>query len=266
MDEPQLTPGARIPRNTVQAPLCASSRSAMPDSRSHRGAHPEDARDFAPAETPALRAAAEVLSYLLGRDYAQDAALKLVGDHHQLRARQRTAVMRASCPQASAAQRVARRVDPAALAGETLAIDGFNCLISLEAMLSGAPLLRGRDGALRDLASVHGTYRSVDETERAALLLLATLARHGVARAELLLDRPVGNSGRTRALLEGCAAAQGFALEVTLSERVDATLAVSPHIVASSDSWILDRAARSVDLPALVARDENLPLWLVDFA
>lgn len=256
MDEQQLTPGGRTPRNTLRA---------MPDSRSHRGAHPEDARDFAASETPTLRAAAEVLSYLLGRDYAQDAALKLVGDHHQLRARQRMAVLRASCAEASAIRRAARRVDAVALAGETLAIDGFNCLISLEAMLSGAPLLRGRDGVLRDLASVHGTYRSVAETERAAQLLLAALARHGVARAELLLDRPVGNSGRTRALLDRCAAEHGFALEVTLSERVDATLAASPHIVASSDSWILDRAARSVDLPALVAHDEKLALWLVDF-
>jgi hypothetical protein len=238
----------------------------VPDSRNHRGAHPEDERDFAACAVPALREAVLVLSYLLGRDYAPDAALKLVGDHHQLTARQRKAVLRASASESGLPGRLARRVSREALRGATLAIDGFNCLISLEAMLSRAPILRCRDQVLRDLASVHGTYRSVAETEPAAQLLLAALQRHGVARAELLLDRPVGNSGRTRELLERCATGRVFELTVTLRDRVDPELAASPHIVASSDSWILDRAAQWVDLPALIAADEGLALWLIDLA
>lgn len=238
----------------------------MPDSRNHRGAHPEDERDFAASAVPALRVAVVELSYLLGRDYAPDAALKLVGDHHQLTTRQRKGVLRASAPDAALRARLARRASNQALRGATLAIDGFNCLISLEAMLSKAPILRGRDQVLRDLASVHGTYRSVAETERAAQLLLAALQRHGVARAELLLDRPVGNSGRTRELLERCAAASAFDLSVTLLDRVDPELAAAPHIVATSDSWILDRARHWIDLPALIATDESLDLWLLDLS
>jgi hypothetical protein len=238
----------------------------VPDSRKHRGAHPEDERDFAQRAVPALREAVLVLSYLLGRDYAADAALKLVGDHHQLTARQRKAVLRASAPDSALHGRLARRVSSEALRGATLAIDGFNCLISLEAMLSKAPILRCRDGVLRDMASVHGTYRSVAETQLAAELLFTALQRYGVARAELLLDRPVGNSGRTRELLERCAATCTFELMVSLRDRVDPELAVSAHIVASSDSWILDRAAHWVDLPALIAGDEGLELWLLDLA
>lgn len=237
----------------------------MPDSRNHRGAHPEDERDFAPGAVAALRQAALELSYLLGHDYAPDAALKLVGDHHQLTARQRKAVQRASAPEQAIQRRAAHRVDAAGLRDATLAIDGFNCLISVEAMLSKAPILRCRDGALRDLASVHGTYRSVAETEHATRLLLDALVRLGVAQAELLLDRPVGNSGRTRELLERCASDCGFALTIALLDRVDPKLAASAHIVASSDSWILDRAERWVDLPALVAEYAAIDLWLIDF-
>jgi hypothetical protein len=242
-----------------------SESCTVPDTRQHRGAHPEDARDFAAAELPVLRTAAEELSYLLGRSFAPDAALKLVGDHHQLRARQRAAVLRSSCAAAAAESRRSRRIDAAGLAGQRVILDGFNCLIHVEAMLAGAPVLRGRDHVLRDLASVHGTYRSVAETERAAELLLATLVRYRVERAEVLLDRPVGNSGRTRALLQRCATGHALTLEVTLKDRVDAALAAAPSVVASSDSWILDRAARWVDLPALAGADAALPLWLVDF-
>src|SRR5689334_13065911 len=103
----------------------------MPDSRNHRGAHPEDERDFAQAALPALRDAVVELSYLLGCDYAPDAALKLVGDHHQLTTRQRKGVLRASAPDPALSARTARRVPADALRGATLAIDGFNCLISV---------------------------------------------------------------------------------------------------------------------------------------
>lgn len=238
---------------------------SVPDTQSHRGAHPEDARDFAPSAEPSLRAAARELSFLLTHDYASDAALKLVGDHHQLTARQRKAVQRASASDRAIAGRRAHRTAGAQLAGQKLSLDGFNCLITVEAMLSGAPILRCRDGMLRDLASVHGTYRSVQESERAVDLLLEALVRRSVAEAHVLLDRPVGNSGRTRALFERRAESRSLSVRVSLTERVDPELACCADIVASSDSWILDRAARSLDLPALVAEDAELALWLVDF-
>ena len=237
----------------------------MPDTRKHRGAHPQDPEDFGPGAASALIAAASELSFLLEHDYSAEAALKLVGDHHQLKARQRAAVLRAACGDRARARRLSHRVADEALRAQAVALDGFNCLISVEAMLSGAPLFRGRDSALRDLSSVHGTYRSVTETERAIEWMLETLARREVASLRVLLDRPVGNSGRTRAAWLEHGAGRPFALEVQLCDDVDRTLAHETQIVGSSDSWILDRAQRWFDLPALVARDQRLCLWLVDF-
>ena len=69
----------------------------MPDSRQHRGPHPRDAELFAEAALPRLREAVAHYSWLLGRGYAEVAALALVGDHFQLTVRQRQAVQRASC-------------------------------------------------------------------------------------------------------------------------------------------------------------------------
>lgn len=222
----------------------------MPDSRGHRGAHPEDERDFAPSARARLVAAARELSFLLSHAYSPDASLKLVGDHHQLTARQRKAVQRASGARSALRARQLRAVSSAQLAGQRLALDGFNCLITVEAMLGKAPILRSRDHVLRDLSSVHGTYRTVAETERAIALLLATLTRARAAQVEVLLDRPVGNSGRTAALFAQRARELPFPLHVELADRVDPYLANCDAIVATSDSWILDRAARNLDLPA----------------
>jgi hypothetical protein len=237
----------------------------MPDSRSHRGAHPEDVGDFSVDSSAALRRAARELSFLLGHDYAPDASLKLVGDHHQLTARQRKAVARAACSEAARTLRAARRVTVAALRGRVLSVDGFNCLITVEAMLSRAPLFRGRDGALRDLASVHGTYRTVQETERAARSLVCLLAESGVREVRVLLDRPVGNSGRARALLAEAFVRAALPAEVVLSDSVDRELVRTGDVVASSDSWILDRAQAWVDLPAALLTQQTEPPWLIEF-
>ena len=136
----------------------------MPDSRRHRGPHPADEELFAAAELGVLERACAELSWLLSRGYADNAALALVGDRYQLRKRQRLAVLRASCTDDAVVARAARRLDSSAMSGRRVAIDGFNCLITIEAALAGAPIFRGRDGCLRDLASVHGSYRTVEET------------------------------------------------------------------------------------------------------
>jgi hypothetical protein len=214
----------------------------MPDVRSHRGAHPEDARDFRPEVEPTLRRAVEELSYLLTREYGETAALKLVGDRYQLTTRQRSAVLRGACSDAGLAARRARRVEGAALAGAQVAVDGFNCLITVEAMLSGAPLFIGRDGALRDLASVHGSYRRVQETERALGLVASELATLSVRHVTVQLDRPVGNSGRVRALYASCLDTHGIAHDVRLSDHVDRELIELALPVVSSDGYILERA------------------------
>lgn len=199
-----------------------------------------------------LRRAVEELSYLLTRSYGETAALKLVGDRYQLTARQRSAVLRGACADGALAARAARRRDPASLAGAQVALDGFNCLITIEAMLSGAPLFEGRDGALRDLASVHGSYRRVLETERALALIADALARLAVAHVIVELDRPVGNSGRVRALYAACLAARGLSHDVRLGDDVDRTLIGLALPIASSDGFILERAPW-FDLPALIA-------------
>ena len=68
----------------------------MPDSRRHRGPHPSDAMLFGRDDSvQTLRMAAGDFAWLLGRHYAQQAALTLVGNRYQLHRRQRLALSRA---------------------------------------------------------------------------------------------------------------------------------------------------------------------------
>ena len=238
---------------------------AMPDKRKHRGQHPADAHLFDASQLPALQQGVRDLSWLLTHGYTEGAAIKLVGDRYRLQSRQRQAVCRCACSRQSAALRRARLLPPEALRGQTLCIDGFNLLITIESALSGGILLEGVDGCWRDLASIHGSYRRVIETEPAILLAGQALQMLGIAQAVWYLDRPVSNSGRLKQALLEAAAAQGWPWEVELLYNPDQALKDSPAPAASADSVVLDHAAAWFNLARYiiersVPQAEILPL------
>lgn len=236
----------------------------MPDTRTHRGAHPEDAGLFAPERWPTLRRAAAELSWLLDRGYAMRSALALVGDRHALTQRQRLGLARATCSAAQASRRAEHRMDTAALRHATVWIDGYNLLITIEAALGGGLILHGRDDCYRDLASLHGTYRSVEETEPALLLIGRALETWGVSHCCWLLDRPVSNSGRLRERMLALATARQWPWDVELEFSPDQILSQAEGIVVTSDSVILDRCTRWIDLAQAIVTDAVPGAFVVD--
>ncbi len=229
----------------------------MPDRRQHRGPHPEDARLFAGAAWPVLRAAAADLCWLLDRGYAGTSSLKLVGDRYALTQRQRVAVGRCCCPQAACEARRSRQVEPGQLRGRIVAIDGYNVLTTVEAALASGVLLLGRDSVLRDMASVHGSFRRVAETLPAIGLIGDFLARCGAAACHWYLDSPVSNSGRLKTLLRETGEARAWPWQVELVASPDRVLREAAGetgavVVATSDSAILDACGAWVDLAQAV--------------
>ena len=220
----------------------------MPDTRTHRGPHPDDARLFAPDARPRLGTATTDLCWLLSRGYVNPSALKLVGDRYRLCARQRTAVERAACSDADLARRQAHRVEAAELQGRSLWLDGYNVLTTIEAALAGGVILGARDGTYRDMASMHGSYRKVAETLPALELLGQVIGALDVSDCLWYLDRPVSNSGRLKKIIEQMGADRGWAWSVELVPDPDALLAETDQIVATADSVILDRCPRWFNL------------------
>ena len=223
----------------------------MPETREHRGPHPDDAELFAPALIPRLREAVADFSLLLTKGYAAKSTLKLVGDRFSLTQRQRLAVMRSSCSDQQRQSRWQHRVPVEALAGQAIAIDGYNLLITIEAALSGGLIFQGRDGCFRDLASIHGTYRKVEETVPAVELIGDFLdGDSGSPQALWLLDSPVSNSGRFKTLIGELARENHWPWEIRLTISPDAELSRMDTTVVSTDSVVLDACARWTNLAA----------------
>jgi hypothetical protein len=236
----------------------------MSDTRSHRGPHPEDRELFAPGHWPALRAANRELCWLLDRGYAPRSALALTGDRHALVQRQRLAVARCACSREQIESRLSRHVSTESLRESELWIDGYNLLITVEAALAGGIVITGRDRCYRDMASLHGTYREVEETSRAAHLIGSAVAKWGVSRCHWLLDRPVGNSGRLRTTLLEIAQQSGWPWEVDLELSPDKILSGTSGVVATSDSVILDRCRRWYNAAGGIIRGSAPSATIID--
>lgn len=231
--------------------------------RKERGPAPNDDVLFGAAAAADLRVAVEDLSWLLSRDYPVEASLKVVGDRYRLTARQRKAVQRCACSDACRDDRVSRRARIEDVAGADLSIDGFNCIIVTESVLSGAPVFRGRDGALRDLAGVHGTWHQLGVTDASLRALTRVLVDARAGSVRWLLDRPVSNSGRLRELLLSLGRDEGIEWTVEIVDDPDRVLLACGGVVATADARILDGCAGWVDLPAAVAEGALLPSWVV---
>jgi hypothetical protein len=238
----------------------------MPDKRTHRGPHPDDAKLFAPPAIANLKLALADFSLLLTKGYAGKSALKLVGDKFSLTERQRIAIMRSACSDQQLVSRRSREVKLADLGGQAIVIDGYNVLITIEAAMSGACIFKGRDGCFRDLASIHGTYRKVTETIPAVQLIGEFLKVHNVDDCLWLLDSPVSNSGRLKTLIGELARKNKWEWEIELLPSPDAKLIKTDLTAASSDSVVLDGCKRWVNLARAIIEEKVPEARLVDLS
>jgi hypothetical protein len=218
-----------------------------------RGPHPGDAKRFGLAQLARLREAAHDVGWLVDRSYPRESAVRFVGDHYQLAARQRLALFRGTVSEGEQRRRATREERVEDMRGQTVLIDGLNLVITLEVALAGGPLLACADGTIRDLAGLHGSYRPVRHTEEAIERIGGALNALGSAGARIYLDAPVSSSGKLRALFLEHASRWNRPVRVDLVKSPDACLAGERH-VASADAAVIDRSASWFNLGAVLVR------------
>ena len=147
-----------------------------------RGFSPNDERFFNSDALGTLKKAADDLHYLLNKGYQVKGASTFIGNHYQFSEHQRIALMRTVASKENITSRISKLKQADEMTGETVHLDGFNEIITLEVALSGSPILVCMDGTYRDLAGLRGTYRIIDKTELAVRLILSELRKLSVNR------------------------------------------------------------------------------------
>lgn len=188
------------------------------------------------------------LSFLLEKGYGVVSACQLVGNRYKLNKRQQQALRGMSASETSVSTRMKKLVDVQNLKGQTVIVDGFNVLIILESMLSGGYIFKGKDGAYRDLSSIHGSYKKVSQTQEAIMLVGDFFMKYHLEKLIWVFDKPVSNSGKMKAEILEIANEKGWNWEGVLDFNPDKLIAQSEYIAVSSDAWILENASKCYNM------------------
>jgi hypothetical protein len=116
------------------------------------------------------------------------------------------------------------------------------------------------------MASMHGTYRTVEETIPAISLLGELAKEWGIGCCHWLLDQPVSNSGRLKTRLRDLAVQYGWSWEAELTPAPDRVLSQSDQIIATADSQVLDHARRWFNMARLAIESRIAGAWIVDLS
>lgn len=192
------------------------------------------------------------VSYLLSRGFSEKSSVQLVGNRYKLNARQQKAVQGMSAAVEQVKLRTSTHLTTDQLKDQTVIIDAFNIIIILESFFSGAYVFKGVDGCYRDVSSVHGTYKRVQQTQEVLIAVGDFLKNAQVKEVIWVFDQPVSNSGRMKMMLSELSRKRNYTWQCILEYNPDKFLAKSAHIVVSSDAWILDRAQRWFNLSGAI--------------
>ncbi len=230
-----------------------------------RGLDKEDERWFSEKAIDKLRIAQRELQWLLDRSYKLESIMDLVGDHHQLSSRQRTALQRATSSKQQYLRRQSTLLPLEAVKNSCIFVDGFNLIITLEVALSGGVLILGNDGVLRDLAGLRGTYSVIEQTDKALEIIGKSFSLLSAPAIKFFLDAPVSNSGNLRNRILTHAVEWNLPVEVELVPNADVVLTRMERIV-TGDSVLLDECQSWFNISRKIVEDYIDSAWIVSFS
>jgi len=203
--------------------------------------------------------------YLLNRAYPRKASLELVGNHYQLTFDERHLLHRGVFSEGDARKRLRKKVSLQKVSGEELAIDGYNVIITIEAALSGRPLILGDDGFLRDISGLSNNFRRTRRTEESLRLIYALLKERKPRRTIFLFDAPISKSGKLAGEVRRHLQEMNIPGDSEAVRVPEEILIGFPGIVATSDTAIIDQSARIVDLAGLLIRQRIPSVHILRF-
>lgn len=210
--------------------------------------------------SPDLWEAADDFRFLLNRGYPRDASLTLVGNRYNLDSDHRHLLRRGVFASSVVEKRKSKKVFLEEIRGKAMAIDGYNCLITLESALKTKAILLADDAFIRDISGVSGTYRESPKTTQALDLIIDLLIAAAPAEVLFLLDAPISASGKLAARIRGLMAEHGLSGDAQAVKVPEQKMVGYKGIVVTSDTALIDQSEQVFDLAGhLITQHLRIP-------
>lgn len=212
-----------------------------------------------------LQKAAEDFRYLLNKGYPRKAALELVGNRYGLTSDDRHLLHRGVFSNSDSKSRQKKIISIKEVQNKDLAIDGHNIVITIEAGLSGRPLISGDDGFIRDISGLSGSFRKTETTEKAIQFIIHAIKKIKPRHTLFLFDAPISMSGKLAQEVRSWLKKEnlsGDAMAVKVPEKI---LIGFPGVIATSDTAIIDQSKKVLNLAGYILKKrtklESLIRW-----
>lgn len=197
-----------------------------------------------------LHEASKDLKYLLNRGYNKQSALTFVCNHYQLEQKDRHFLARTVFADELISTITEKKLPIEEIQGKDVVIDGFNVLITVEAVLKNEAILCD-DSVVRDTQAVFGKYKISKTTEKALQEIYSVLKEYSPRTVTFYFDKQVSHSGDLCSTVR-----QHFPCETVT--HVDLLLQTLNKITATSDSVLIQKLDHFVDIPFEILLSKNL--------
>lgn len=201
-----------------------------------------------------LYEAAKDFRYLLNRGFPRKRTLELVGNRYGLTYGERHLLHRGVFSDSDTRLRQEKKISLQKIRNKNLVLDGYNVVITLEAGLSGQPLILGDDGFIRDISGLSGSFKKTKTTEKVIQLIIHAIKKIKPAQSFFLFDAPISKSGRLAWEVKLHLKREnllGDAKAVKVPEKI---LIGFPGVIATSDTAIIDRSEMVLDLAGYILK------------
>jgi hypothetical protein len=212
-----------------------------------------------------LQKAAEDFRYLLNKGYPRKAALELVGNRYGLTSDDRHLLHRGVFSNSDSKSRQKKIISIKDVQNKDFAIDGHNIVITIEAGISGRPLISGDDGLIRDISGLSGSFRKTETTEKAIQFIIRAIKKMKPCHTLFLFDAPISMSGKLAQEVRSWLKKEnlsGDAMAVKVPEKI---LIGFPGVIATSDTDIIDQSKKVLNLAGYILKKrtklESLIRW-----
>ncbi len=197
-------------------------------------------------------------------------AIDFVGNHYLLDKNERNFLNRTVFSQIKSRSRKNKVIPLCKIKGNTLLIDGYNILITIESICSDEDsLIISDDGVMRDVNAVFGKYKFKEITENALNSIISLIRVYQPKDVKVFYDKPVNYSGKLAKLTERIMENHGITGNAETAENVDYQLIKLSHItggvVATSDGIIMDKVDYILDIPCYIYKIKKKNLSLSKF-